>query len=488
MKIKAIHNRKEKTDTLTVKTTKGEKLEYAQAELLHQGTIDSFLPFSYEEEKDGVLFSYDTTDLVQMKTYLKAKLSLNQFHSLLNDVITVVECCGNNNLLYTNMLFELDRVFLDPEKNKVRFAYIPASGMKEARSTISDFLRLVATQVTFICEEDRMHAHDLIDFLQRQTVFSLVDFESYIDRGQMKRREDIGLEAISTEEPERNESKGFDFLKTQANSVSSREVRANQTLAEQISFDVADTPSEPTNGNASSIASFPPPASSNVVSHPSAAHQESGDLSSGPLIETPLISGPLTPEPPTSEPTLAEPFNSEQSSSGPLDSESAIFRPLTSGPLTSGPLTPSSPIAEVPSSYAPPTYAPPAYAPPVSTQSAYTPPVGSPVMQAPAGNPVSVPAQPYYLVRHSNMQRTLLPVGRDVSVGRSSRCDIPIKGNTNISREHARFRVEGDRCFIVDLNSTNKCYVSGNALNGGATAEITRGSTIKLADELFTIE
>lgn len=45
-------------------------------------------------------------------------------------------------------------------------------------------------------------------------------------------------------------------------------------------------------------------------------------------------------------------------------------------------------------------------------------------------------------------------------MGRAAACDLPID-DTSISRRHARFRVHGDRCRVLDLGGRNGTFVNG---------------------------
>jgi hypothetical protein len=49
---------------------------------------------------------------------------------------------------------------------------------------------------------------------------------------------------------------------------------------------------------------------------------------------------------------------------------------------------------------------------------------------------------------------------RDIIIGRSPECDLPLSPN-NVSREHARVSFRNDEYYIEDLGSTNGTYVNG---------------------------
>lgn len=64
----------------------------------------------------------------------------------------------------------------------------------------------------------------------------------------------------------------------------------------------------------------------------------------------------------------------------------------------------------------------------------------------------------------------------DTVVGRAAGCDLPID-DTSISRRHARFRVHGDRCRVLDLGGRNGTFVNGEQV---AEADLSDGDVVVL--------
>jgi pSer/pThr/pTyr-binding forkhead associated (FHA) protein len=48
-----------------------------------------------------------------------------------------------------------------------------------------------------------------------------------------------------------------------------------------------------------------------------------------------------------------------------------------------------------------------------------------------------------------------------ISIGRLAECDIPLPGDTNVSRRHAEVRRDGDEFMVADLDSLNGTKVNG---------------------------
>lgn len=68
--------------------------------------------------------------------------------------------------------------------------------------------------------------------------------------------------------------------------------------------------------------------------------------------------------------------------------------------------------------------------------------------------------------------------GRDVAVGRSPSCDIPLSGDQLASRRHALLRFKNGRYTIVDLGSSNGTYVNDDEIR--EETELRDGDCIKI--------
>lgn len=314
MKTKVAKNRREGTEHLMVRTTKGEYLDYAQAELLRTVGIDGLLPFDYDEQRHGeVVFSYPITNMVPLETYLKAQLSLSQFRAMLDDVTGCFERCAANGLDPTRLLFDHALMRLDATSSRLRFAYLPAQGLPGDRDTAMDLLRFISEHALFVCDDNDADAVSLLDYLRRQTVFSAVEFRELLESTAFRTNAPAPQEAETSGTSGRTlvgaprtaqdstpsgpfsfaptsrasaqdaaAPAAFDFVKAQAGAASAREVRASQSLAQQVAADVASVaartatvaPPTPLVTEASSTSLL---ASNNLVKEPkqsSAAREE----------------------------------------------------------------------------------------------------------------------------------------------------------------------------------------------------------------------
>lgn len=102
------------------------------------------------------------------------------------------------------------------------------------------------------------------------------------------------------------------------------------------------------------------------------------------------------------------------------------------------------------------------------------------------GSPFDERTTRVYLIREKTKEHILIdkPVFR---VGKEkSYVDCFINDNNAVSRIHADFIKDGERCYIKDTNSTNGTFVNGNMINTNVKTEIYDGDAVMLANERFT--
>lgn len=68
-------------------------------------------------------------------------------------------------------------------------------------------------------------------------------------------------------------------------------------------------------------------------------------------------------------------------------------------------------------------------------------------------------------------------------IGKDETCDFTIRGDTYISRKHARIFKRGTEYFIEDLDSTNGTFIDGKPAVGKVKLEV--GQEVMLADRHY---
>lgn len=76
------------------------------------------------------------------------------------------------------------------------------------------------------------------------------------------------------------------------------------------------------------------------------------------------------------------------------------------------------------------------------------------------------------------------PPDQPLVIGRSRKCGLRLDGSA-VSSEHARIGVEGNRCWVEDLGSTNGTFVGGDRVSGRRTLE--PDEAIKVGSEFVVL-
>lgn len=76
-------------------------------------------------------------------------------------------------------------------------------------------------------------------------------------------------------------------------------------------------------------------------------------------------------------------------------------------------------------------------------------------------------------------------LARDVTIGRSSTCDVSVPADTFASTVHARIAFDEDGLYIEDLGSTNGTFVNAERVAGRTS--LRRGDTIQVGESVFEV-
>lgn len=79
------------------------------------------------------------------------------------------------------------------------------------------------------------------------------------------------------------------------------------------------------------------------------------------------------------------------------------------------------------------------------------------------------------------------PLDNTVVIGRNTdKVNIAIDYNLTVSGQHCEFYVRNNRCYVRDLNSSNKTYLNGRVIN--TETEINSGCMIRFGEVEFSVE
>jgi len=180
MRFKKIKQRSDHSLLLQVQLDKKDTFNYVMAKHLSENRLDGLLSFTFDEDSATPDLFYRITGLAPLKTLLSTKLSLAQFRSLLNQIAMLLDALTLNDMPEKNVLFEPENIYTRLEDFSLQFIYLPLDSQPVKERAVLDLLTYLAHGASFVIEEDKRSADDFMDFIKRQSVFSLVDLKTYL--------------------------------------------------------------------------------------------------------------------------------------------------------------------------------------------------------------------------------------------------------------------------------------------------------------------
>ena len=180
MKSRVTRDRKSGSRTLVVRPTGREELAYDTAEWLRLQAGEDFVDFRYTRDGSTALY-YDVTDLVDLPSYLKAQVSLDQYRRILVGLHAVLAVCTREGIPTSMLRLAPDEVLLTAE-GEPRFTLVPLTGVPEhaGSSPLALLHHLASRRVKFVVPEDERHAVALGDFASRNKVLTISAFREFL--------------------------------------------------------------------------------------------------------------------------------------------------------------------------------------------------------------------------------------------------------------------------------------------------------------------
>ena len=119
--------------------------------------------------------------LVQLSQYLKGTVSKRKFLDIIYKAVQIMKNCKRNRLSLNNLYFNRDFMFIEPNSGRLFCIYFPIISIQNTAVPYV-FLKQIAFNVLFDCNEDRIYVYDYINFFKNPNGFSLEEFEAFIIR------------------------------------------------------------------------------------------------------------------------------------------------------------------------------------------------------------------------------------------------------------------------------------------------------------------
>jgi hypothetical protein len=437
LKFRKITQKADNRILLQVGLDRQSPLDYAAAKLLSANRWECLVPFSFRGSEKAPELFYDITDLAHVKTLLDTKISLQQFKSFLMQIAAMLETVSREGMLEKNVLLDPGHVFARVDDSTLKFLYTPVGGTSVQDKAALDLLRFIASNTQFVIEEDTEYARDFLDFLNLQSVFSLVELKAFLGMNQKGSIENAPapstLSTLSTRTtlPKRRQG-GRDFVTEQSGVQTREQLFVSRSVVENILSAVSEDLDTP--GKSLEVANeglITKGDSSTAIGDIGEATEDAEEAESTETTKT--------AETTEATATTEEAISTEEAL--PATVSATTF--LGSGMLGS--------------------------------------------CQPDAAKDAQAPKPSYRLVRIDGGDSWHLSKPETI-IGRSSASDIQISGSLAVSRRHAILYLENGACLIADEGSSNGTFVDGSKLVTAHKMTLIPGAIIRLGDQNFKLD
>jgi hypothetical protein len=143
-------------------------------------TDDPLLPLACRAKGARSVIVYETSGLMSLNGFLRAKLSSLQFAMLAKSLYSAYCRCAEAGLDASGLLLAPESVFVETHLPALRFAYLPLKAPPAQDKTAFDLLDFLATNASFVNPEDAFAKDLLLKYIRSNTVFMLSDFVAYL--------------------------------------------------------------------------------------------------------------------------------------------------------------------------------------------------------------------------------------------------------------------------------------------------------------------
>jgi len=170
--------------TLSLEADRGDELAYVDAERVHRGDLDPFIPFTYDHSGKGFEFTYYLGECLSISQILKAPLSPEFFRNALGSLLHMMQVCETNGLSRMRVMHSCEHVFYNPLLGTLAFVYVPLRSYVASQGEADLISRICSAPMADA--SDQQFAVALWDFAHRTTLMTSVALETFLQRWGMQ--------------------------------------------------------------------------------------------------------------------------------------------------------------------------------------------------------------------------------------------------------------------------------------------------------------
>ena len=168
-----------------------ERFDPKEIEILSIGAVPMLIPPATVQGHKNHVIRYDISPYSTLEFYLTCILSREQFAEILLQCIDIFQRMQQIYLNYMNLVFELDKIYIQLSDRTVHFIYLPLMSSKRKASQ-PDFFRSMVVKAVRSTYEQSSFLDACLSWLNRPASFGLAEFERFI-------RDNTGV--VSTNHP-----------------------------------------------------------------------------------------------------------------------------------------------------------------------------------------------------------------------------------------------------------------------------------------------
>jgi len=177
MKIKV--SAKKEVVSVTIKSTSNERLDINAVNIINMG-VKGFAPLRINNDNSGkFIVNSELRGFTTLKDYIKKPVNKMMFKSLIESSFSIMSDIDNNQLQYSNVILELDKVLVNRIDGQVLFIYYPAIGYNNGKY-FNSFLEEIIKNMKANKREDTSYLNELNMMISNPATMSWNRLKQYV--------------------------------------------------------------------------------------------------------------------------------------------------------------------------------------------------------------------------------------------------------------------------------------------------------------------
>lgn len=146
---------------------------------IERGVSENLLPIRIQHKKKAILLKSTISGLIPLKTYLSSIMTKKMFLGIVYHLVTIVKECEQNLMNTSNLMLNLDYIFIEPRTKRVTCLFWPIVNNQHPHYP-SEFFKEMPFHVVFAQHENLDYIKVYIQYFKSGTPFSINRFEKMI--------------------------------------------------------------------------------------------------------------------------------------------------------------------------------------------------------------------------------------------------------------------------------------------------------------------